>query len=85
MDDVLGNKLVDIEWPRSHADRLTVSFTDRPEVIAEQDLISLHQALMSYVQTEFVEGSAELGMSCKKERRWLKGSLQQTYLKYSSC
>ena len=40
---------------------------------------------MSYVQTEFVEGSAELGMSCKKERRWLEGSLQQTYLEYSSC
>jgi hypothetical protein len=38
---------------------------DRPEVVAEQDLVALHQALMSYVQTEFVEGDAELGLSCK--------------------
>lgn len=37
-------------------------------MIEEQDLISLHQALMSYVQTEFVEGSAELGMSCEQNR-----------------
>jgi len=41
---------------------------DRPEVVAEQDLVALHQALMAYVQTEFVEGSAELGLSCKSLR-----------------
>lgn len=37
--------------------------SNKPQVIAETDLLSLHQALMSYVQTEFVEGSAENGLT----------------------
>ena len=45
-----------------------ISHNDRPEVVAEQDLVALHQALMTYVQTEFVEGSAELGLSCRSGR-----------------
>lgn len=51
---------------------------DRPEVVAEQDLVALHQALMTYVQTEFVEGSAELGMSCKSDCIALKTLLLLT-------
>ncbi|KAJ9097300.1 hypothetical protein QFC21_004969 [Naganishia friedmannii] len=36
---------------------------NRPELLSEQDLVSLQQAMMRYVQTEFVEGSAEMGMA----------------------
>ncbi|KAJ9119660.1 hypothetical protein QFC22_003370 [Naganishia vaughanmartiniae] len=36
---------------------------NRPELLSEQDLVSLQQAMMQYVQTEFVEGSAEMGMA----------------------
>ncbi|KAJ9110463.1 hypothetical protein QFC19_001589 [Naganishia cerealis] len=36
---------------------------NRPELLSEQDLVSLQQAMMQYVQTEYVEGSAELGIA----------------------
>lgn len=39
--------------------------SSRPELISENDLVTLHQAMMSYVQTEFVEGNAESGVACK--------------------
>jgi hypothetical protein len=67
VDDILGNKYV---FCIVHCDTYSISSPFRPELLSEQDLLSLHQAMMSYIQTEFVEGSAELGLACKSRSFW---------------
>ncbi|GHJ86694.1 hypothetical protein NliqN6_3096 [Naganishia liquefaciens] len=41
---------------------------NKPDLISENDLVSLHQAMMSYVQTEFVEGTAESGVAFMRNK-----------------